>query len=134
MRSSAKVMYHGSYHAAGRSHDVRGLPFGAASQLRRAGRTAVRQMHHWAALIFLGAIMAHLVRIFFTAAYRRPREINWMIGLTLLLLALVNGYFGYSLPGDMLSGAGLRIAYAILLSVPFIGPWLTSICSRRNGS
>jgi len=87
----------------------------------------VRQMHHWAALIFIGAIVAHLARLFFTAAYRRPREINWIIGVTLLILALFNGYFGYSLAGDLLSGSGLRIAYAIVLSIPLIGSWLASI-------
>ncbi len=125
--SSAKVTYHGSYHA------LDGVTMSAAYRSSielsfdvRAG-LLVRQMHHWAALIFLGAIIAHLLRIFFTAAYRRPREINWMVGVTLLFLALVNGYFGYSLLGDMLSGAGLRIAYAILLSVPFIGRWLAFI-------
>lgn len=84
-----------------------------------------RQMHHWACDIFIAAISAHLVRLYFTAAYRKPREINWIIGLTLLVLALANGFFGYSLGDDMLSGAGLRIGYAITLSVPFIGPWLS---------
>jgi ubiquinol-cytochrome c reductase cytochrome b subunit len=84
-----------------------------------------RQMHHWACDIFIAAISAHLMRIYFTAAYRKPREINWIIGLTLLVLALANGFFGYSLCDDMLSGAGLRIGYAITLSVPFIGPWLS---------
>lgn len=87
----------------------------------------MRQMHHWACDIFLGSILAHQARIFFTAAYRRPREINWLIGMTLLVLALANGFFGYSICDDLLSGAGLRIGYAILLSVPLIGPWLVSI-------
>ncbi len=88
------------------------------------GGLLMRQMHHWAADIFIGAIVAHLARLYFTAAYRKPREINWIIGLTLLILALANGFFGYSLGDDMLSGAGMRIGYAILLSVPFIGPYL----------
>ena len=86
----------------------------------RAG-LLIRQIHHWAALVFLGAIVLHLCRIFFTAAYRKPREINWFIGLTLMLLAIANGFTGYSLPDDLLSGTGLRIAYSILLSVPVIG-------------
>jgi quinol---cytochrome-c reductase cytochrome b subunit len=122
--SSVKVIYHGSYRpldgvsvtAAYRS--VLHLSFDV-----RAG-LLIRQMHHWAALIFVAAIVAHLLRIYFTAAYRRPREINWLIGLTLLVLAIFNGFFGYSLPGDLLSGAGLRIGYAIALSIPVIGPWL----------
>lgn len=125
--SSAHVKYHGSYHAL-EGVDMT-ASYRSAIELSfdvRAG-LLVRQMHHWTALIFIAAIIAHLARIFFTAAYRRPREINWMVGVTLLLLALANGYFGYSLLGDLLSGAGLRIAYAILMSVPFIGRWLAFI-------
>lgn len=89
----------------------------------RAG-LVMRQMHHWAALVFLAAILVHLLRIFFTGAFRRPREINWIIGLTLLVLAMFNGFTGYSLPDDLLSGTGLRIAYSIALSVPLAGTWL----------
>jgi ubiquinol-cytochrome c reductase cytochrome b subunit len=89
----------------------------------RAG-LLVRQMHHWAALVFLGAIVLHLCRIFFTGAFRRPRELNWFVGLTLLLLGLANGFTGYSLPDDLLSGTGLRIAYSIVLAIPLVGTWL----------
>src|SRR3981081_387359 len=83
----------------------------------------MRQIHHWAALIFVGAIIAHLMRIFFTGAFRRPPELNWMIGVTLLLLAITNGFTGYSLPDDQLSGTGLRIAYSVVISVPVVGVW-----------
>jgi ubiquinol-cytochrome c reductase cytochrome b subunit len=122
--SSAEVIYHGPYHPldgikmSAAYESVMHLSFGVPACL------LIRQMHHWAALVFLGAIVVHMARIFFTAAYRRPREINWLIGLTLLVLAMANGYFGYSIGGDLLSGAGLRIGYAILLSIPVIGPWL----------
>lgn len=122
--TDAEVIYHGTYHA------LDGVKMTAAyrSALHLSfdvpAGLLVRQMHHWAADIFIGAIVAHLARIYFTAAYRRPREINWCIGLTLLVLALANGFFGYSLLGDLLSGAGLRIGYSILLSVPVLGPWL----------
>ena len=88
----------------------------------RAG-LVMRQTHHWAALVFLAAIVTHLCRVFFTGAFRRPRELNWIIGVTLLLLALLNGFTGYSLPDDLLSGTGLRIAYSIALSIPFVGTW-----------
>jgi len=83
-----------------------------------------RQMHHWAAVVFVAAIVLHLCRIFFTGAFRRPREINWIIGITLLLLAIFNGFTGYSLPDDLLSGTGLRIAYSVALSIPAVGTWL----------
>jgi ubiquinol-cytochrome c reductase cytochrome b subunit len=85
------------------------------------GGLLIRQMHHWAALIFIGAITLHMARIFFTGAFRRPRDLNWYIGLTLMLLALGAGVSGYSLPDDLLSGTGLRIIYAIILSIPMIG-------------
>jgi ubiquinol-cytochrome c reductase cytochrome b subunit len=89
----------------------------------RAG-LVMRQIHHWAALLFVAAIVLHLCRIFFTGAFRRPREINWMIGVTLLMLAIFNGFTGYSLPDDLLSGIGLRIAYSIALSIPVVGTWM----------
>lgn len=122
--STADVVYHGSYaplvgrHMSAAYQSVLHISFDVPAGL------LIRQMHHWAADIFIAAIVAHLCRIYFTAAYRKPREINWIIGLTLLILALANGYFGYSLGDDLLSGAGLRIGYSIMLSVPVIGPWL----------
>jgi ubiquinol-cytochrome c reductase cytochrome b subunit len=122
--SSADVVYHGSYaplvgiHMSSAYRSVLHLSFDIPAGL------LMRQMHHWAADIFIGAIVAHVARLWFTAAYRKPREINWIIGLSLLLMALANGFFGYSICDDLLSGAGLRIGYSILLSVPVIGPWL----------
>jgi len=89
----------------------------------RAG-LVMRQMHHWAALLFLLAIITHLCRIFFTGAFRKPREINWVVGMTLLVLGLANGFTGYSLPDDLLSGTGLRVAYSFALSIPIVGTWL----------
>ncbi|ORV12667.1 cytochrome bc1 complex cytochrome b subunit [Mycobacterium celatum] len=89
------------------------------------GGLFVRQIHHWAALMFAAAIMVHLARIFFTGAFRRPREANWVIGSLLLILAMFEGYFGYSLPDDLLSGIGLRAALSsITLGMPVIGTWL----------
>ncbi len=92
----------------------------------RAG-LVMRQAHHWAALVFLASITAHLFRVWFTGAYRRPREINWIIGLTMMLLAVANGFFGYSLLDDQLSASGLRIAYAVVLSIPLAGTWIASL-------
>ena len=120
---SRQVVYHGSY------APLRGVRMSAAYESTlhvsfdvRAG-LVMRQIHHWAALLFIGSILVHMLRIFFTGAFRKPRELNWMVGLTLFLLALGNGFTGYSLPDDLLSGTGLRIAYSVLLSIPFIGPW-----------
>jgi quinol---cytochrome-c reductase cytochrome b subunit len=89
------------------------------------GGLFVRQVHHWAALMFSAAIMVHLARIFFTGAFRRPREANWIIGSLLLILSMFEGYFGYSLPDDLLSGIGLRAALSsITMGMPIIGTWL----------
>jgi ubiquinol-cytochrome c reductase cytochrome b subunit len=125
--SQAVVVYQGSY------HPLAGVPMSDAyrsvldlSWDVRAG-LLVRQIHHWAALVFVAALMIHLLRMFFTGAYRRPRRINWVIGLSLLLLVGFNGLFGYSLPDDLLSGTGLRIAYSITESIPFLGPTMASV-------
>ena len=85
------------------------------------GGLLIRQMHHWAALLFMGAIALHLGRIYFTGAFRRPRDINWYFGMTLLVLSLAAGFTGYSLADDLLSGTGLRITYSIILAVPLVG-------------
>jgi ubiquinol-cytochrome c reductase cytochrome b subunit len=92
----------------------------------RAG-VLLRQTHHWSALVFTAAIALHATRIFFTGAYRRPRRANYLIGLTMLLLALATGFFGISLTDDLLSGTGARIAHAFALSVPFVGPGLADL-------
>ena len=122
-----EVVYHGSY------VPLRGVHMSEAYQSAidlsfdvRAG-LLMRQIHHWAALLFLATIVVHLCRVFFTGAFRRPREINWMIGVTLLILAIFNGFAGYSLLDDQLSGTGLRIAYSIALSIPLVGTWIASL-------
>src|SRR4051794_761488 len=122
--SMKEVTYDGSYAA------LRGVSMSAAyeSTLGLAfdvrGGLLIRQMHHWAALLFVAAICIHLLRIFFTGAYRRPRETNWFIGIVLLTLALLEGFAGYTLPDDLLSGTGLRIFSAVFLSIPVIGTWV----------
>ncbi len=125
--SLEKVVYEGSYEA------LRGLKVTRAYESAldlsfdvRSG-LVMRQMHHWAALVFVASTVAHLCRVFFTGGFRRPRELNWMIGVTLLILAIVNGFAGYSLLDDQLSGNGLRIAYNIAISIPLAGTWLASL-------
>src|SRR4051795_2004092 len=122
--SMREVVYEGSY------APLRGVGMSAAydSALRLSfdvrGGLFMRQLHHWAALLFVAAIVIHLLRIFFTGAFRRPRETNWLIGVVLLVLSLLMGVTGYSLPDDLLSGTGLRIISAILLSIPVVGTWV----------
>ncbi|MFK0046037.1 cytochrome bc complex cytochrome b subunit [Streptomyces sp. NPDC090741] len=123
--SMGEVTYTGSY------GPLRGLRVSEAydSTLRISfdvrGGLLIRQMHHWAALVFVAAVGAHLLRVFFTGAFRRPREVNWLVGLTMFVLALVEGFAGYSLPDDLLSGTGLRTAQGIMLSLPVIGTYMS---------
>jgi ubiquinol-cytochrome c reductase cytochrome b subunit len=122
--SMAETVYHGSY-----------LPFnGQEMSLAYAstldisfdirGGLLIRQIHHWAAALFIAAMMAHMLRVFFTGAYRKPREINWLIGVGLLSLGLIEGFAGYSLPDDLLSGTGLRFVDGLLRSIPIVGSYL----------
>ncbi|WP_031517422.1 cytochrome b [Streptomyces sp. NRRL F-5123] len=90
------------------------------------GGLLMRQAHHWAALIFLAAVIAHLMRVFFTGAFRKPRELNWVLGFLLLVVGMVEGLTGYDLPGDLLSGTGLAVVNGTLLAVPVVGTYLSS--------
>jgi ubiquinol-cytochrome c reductase cytochrome b subunit len=121
--SMADVVYHGSYTKL----DGITMSQAYASTLNisfdvRAG-LLMREIHHWAADLFMVAIMAHMLRVFFTGAYRKPREVNWLIGIALFALGLMEGLFGYSLPDDQLSGAGLRVFEGILQGLPIVGTY-----------
>ncbi|TQM25956.1 cytochrome b [Nocardia bhagyanarayanae] len=123
--SMAHVTYDGAY------QPLRGVGMSRAYEtalnisFEVRGGLFVRQVHHWAALLFAASIIVHLFRIFFTGAFRKPREANWVIGSLLLILAMFEGFFGYSLPDDLLSGTGLRAAFSgITISIPVIGTWM----------
>jgi ubiquinol-cytochrome c reductase cytochrome b subunit len=122
--SMGEVVYHGSY------APLRGVEMSEAyaSTLRISmdvrGGLLVRQVHHWSALIFVSAILAHMLRVFFTGAFRKPRELNWLLGIVLFTLAMANGFTGYSLPDDLLSGTGLRLVLGAAQSIPLVGSYL----------
>ena len=121
--SMAEIEYMGSYQL------LRGVPMSEAyaSTLNLSfdvrGGLLVRQVHHWAAMLFVAAATVHMLRIFFTGAFRKPREINWLIGVGLLSMSLIEGFAGYSLPDDLLSGTGLRFVDGLVRSIPVIGTW-----------
>ncbi|MER6619201.1 ubiquinol-cytochrome c reductase cytochrome b subunit [Streptomyces sp. NPDC000931] len=123
--SMSEVVYQGSY------VPLRGVRMSEAfaSTLHISfdvrGGLLIRQIHHWAALVMAAAVGVHMLRVFFTGAFRRPREANWLIGLTLFLLTMLEGFAGYSLPDDLLSGTGLRTAQGFVLSVPVVGTYLS---------
>jgi ubiquinol-cytochrome c reductase cytochrome b subunit len=122
--SMNEIVYHGTY------LPLRGVRMSEAyaSTLNISfdvrGGLLMRQIHHWAALLFMAAIMVHMLRIFFTGAYRKPREFNWLIGIAIFTLGLLEGLFGYSLPDDLLSGTGLRITEGVAQSIPIVGTYL----------
>lgn len=122
--SMGEVEYQGTYQL------LRGLPMSEAYESTLGlsfdvrGGLLVRQMHHWAAALFLAAMLTHLLRVFFTGAFRKPRELNWILGVGLLLLGIIEGFAGYSLPDDLLSGTGLRFVDGLVRSVPLIGTWV----------
>jgi len=123
--SMSEVVYEGSY------DPLRGVTMSdaMASTLRLSfdvrGGLLLRQMHHWAALIFVSSMMVHLLRVYFTGAYRKPRELNWVIGSLLLLLGTLEGFTGYSLPDDLLSGTGIRAADGFMKSMPVVGSYMS---------
>ena len=85
----------------------------------------MRQMHHWAAMLFVASMMIHLLRVFFTGAFRKPRELNWVIGCLLLLLGTLEGFTGYSLPDDLLSGTGIRARDGFVKAMPVVGTYVS---------
>jgi len=119
--SISPTVYHGSYlplHGASMSR-----AYASAVHLSldvRAG-LLIRQTHHWAADVFVAAIVLHLLRVIFTGAFRKPRDLTYAIGVTMLVLALLEGYLGYSMVDDLLSGMGLAIGYSVAMSIPVVG-------------
>ncbi|MGD0555861.1 MAG: cytochrome bc complex cytochrome b subunit [Streptosporangiaceae bacterium] len=122
--SMQPVVYHGSY------SKLDGITMSQAYQSTLnisfdiRGGLLIRQIHHWAADVFMAAIFAHMLRVFFTGAYRKPREVNWLIGIVLIMLGMLEGLFGYSLPDDQLSGAGLRILEGVAQGIPIVGTYV----------
>jgi ubiquinol-cytochrome c reductase cytochrome b subunit len=121
--SMTEVTYDGVFDNLRGIHMSRAYESALEISLEVRGGLFVRQVHHWAALLFIAAMIAHMFRTYFTGAFRKPREANWVIGILLIFVGTFEGFSGYSLPDDLLSGIGLRIASGITLSVPVIGTW-----------
>ncbi|MFD6952170.1 ubiquinol-cytochrome c reductase cytochrome b subunit [Nocardiopsis sp. TSRI0078] len=123
--SMAEIIYDGSYER------LQGVPMSEAYastlyiDFEVRGGFLVRQIHHWAALIFVASLVVHMLRVFFTGAFRKPREINWLIGVAIFGLAMVEGLFGYSLPDDLPSGMGVRILQGVMMALPLVGPYIS---------
>jgi ubiquinol-cytochrome c reductase cytochrome b subunit len=125
--SMAETHYHGVY------APLKGMPMSVAYEstldisFEVRGGLLMRQVHHWSALLFVAAAGLHMLRVFFTGAFRKPREINWVVGFMLFVLGMAGGFTGYSLPDDLLSGNGLRIIDGMIKGLPFIGSTTSSL-------
>ncbi|QJS98965.1 cytochrome bc complex cytochrome b subunit [Streptomyces asoensis] len=123
--SMAETVYHGSY------VPLQGIPMSKAYastidiSFEVRGGLFIRQLHHWSALTMIGALCLHTLRHFLTGSFRKPREVNWLIGFVILVLVILEGFVGYSLPDDLLSGTGLRIAEGVTLAIPVVGTYAT---------
>ena len=122
--SQREVIYDGSYVPLQDLHMSAAYASTLHISFEIRGGMLMRQIHHWAALIFMAGMVVHLMRVYFTGAFRKPREFNWIIGVGLLTLGIVEGFLGYSLPDDLLSGTGIRIAEAIIQALPVVGSYL----------
>ncbi len=122
--SMGEVVYDGSY------VPLKGIPMSEAYastiniSFEVRGGLLMRQIHHWAAVVFIAGMLTHMMRVFFTGAFRKPREINWVFGALLLILGMFDGFMGYSLPDDLLSGTGIRFMEGAILAVPIVGTYL----------
>ncbi|WZX00334.1 ubiquinol-cytochrome c reductase cytochrome b subunit [Propioniciclava soli] len=121
--SMAEIEYAGTYELMRGRHVSEAFASTLDISFDVRGGLLVRQIHHWAALLFVAAVTAHMLRVFFTGAFRKPREVNWLIGVGLMATSLIAGFSGYSLPDDLLSGTGLRFVDGLIRSIPVIGTW-----------
>ncbi|MFF0342736.1 cytochrome bc complex cytochrome b subunit [Kribbella sp. NPDC004875] len=122
--SMAEVEYQGPYSLLKGLHMSEAYASALHLSFDIRGGLLMRQVHHWAAVLFVAAMSVHLLRIFFTGAFRKPRELNWLIGIVMLFLGVVEGFIGYGLPDDLLSGTGLRITQGLVLAAPVVGSYL----------
>ena len=122
--SMGEVVYHGSYTPLDgiRMSEAYKSTLDISFDVR--GGLLIRQIHHWAAIVFVAGMTVHMMRVFFTGAFRKPREINWLFGFTLLVLGLFDGLLGYSLPDDLLSGTGIRFVEGAVLATPVVGTYI----------
>ncbi len=121
--SMAEIEYEGSYQLLKGLHMSEAYASTLAISFDIRGGLLMRQVHHWAAMLFIAAMLAHMLRVFFTGAFRKPRELNWILGVALIMMGMIEGFAGYSLPDDLLSGTGLRFVDGLVRSIPLIGTW-----------
>lgn len=87
----------------------------------------IRSIHHWAANTMIAAVMLHMIRIYFMGAYKKPRELNWVVGVFLLLTTTTFGFSGYLLPWDQLAFWATKIGTGIAGAIPVVGGYISLI-------
>ena len=123
--SMTEVQYNGAYDPLRGVHMSSAYASALDISFDVRGGLLLRQMHHWGAMIFIASMMIHMLRVFLTGAFRKPRELNWIIGCLLLLLGTIEGFTGYSLPDDLLSGTGVRAADGFMKASPVVGTYMS---------
>jgi ubiquinol-cytochrome c reductase cytochrome b subunit len=125
--SHAQVIYHGPYTPLDGASMSRAYASVVHLSLSVRAGLLIRQTHHWAADVFVAVIVLHLLRVLLTGAFRKPRDLTYLGGVTMLVLALLEGYLGYSIVDDLLSGMGLAIGYSVAMSIPIVGAKLAML-------
>ncbi|GAA1598855.1 ubiquinol-cytochrome c reductase cytochrome b subunit [Kribbella sancticallisti] len=121
------VVYNGPYAPLRGAEMSRALESTMAISFEVRGGLLMRQVHHWATLIMVAAITLHLLRLFFTAGFRRPRRLNWLVVFGLLIVMLGAALTGTSLPDDMASGTSLAVLDGVLQATPLVGSALSAL-------
>lgn len=125
--STRSVIYDGSYAALRGTEMSRALESTLELSFDVRGGLLVRQLHHWSASVMIAAVMLHILRSFFTGAFRRPRELTWLLWFGVLLTSMAAGLTGHVLPDDALSGTSLMVMDGLLKGIPVIGTWLSAL-------
>ena len=92
----------------------------------------IRSIHHWAANMMIAAVMLHMIRVYFMGAYKKPRELNWVVGILLLLITTTFGFSGYLLPWDQLAYWATKIGTGIAAAIPVFGEYISLILVGGN--
>ena len=121
------VVYDGPYAPLRGVEMSRALDSTMAISFEVRGGLLMRQLHHWATLIMVAAITLHLLQLFFTAGFRRPRRLNWFVVFGLLVITLGAALTGTSLPDDMASGTSLAVLDGVLQATPLVGPEISAL-------
>ena len=124
--SSQQVVYQGGYAPLHGADVSRAFSSTLSLSMDVPGGLLLRQAHHWAGLLLPAALILQLVTTFFSGAFRGPRRWAWALLVLLIVAVLADGWSGYALPDDLLSGTGLRIVQGIVLAIPLVGTWIAA--------